>query len=320
VANRRCIGNTARVNANWLSLAAGSLLALLVAGCVSSDRRETSPRSAHREDVIYGRKHGMALTLDGFRPDHDANGAGVLLLVSSGWGSSHAAIRRPLVERFTNRGYAVFAVVHSSSPRFPLPEIIADVRRAARFVRAHAAEHGVDPERLGAFGMSSGGHLALMLGTAPKTGDDGAADAVDRGSSRVDCVACFFPPTDFNNFVRPGIDALDESVLKNYRKVIGDVPADDAARDALGRSVSPIYGISADTAPTLICHGDKDPYVLLHQSERFVAAAQQAGAEARLIVKRGLSHGWPGIGDDVEACIDWFDAHLVAAPATPGND
>jgi acetyl esterase/lipase len=297
-------------------LAMGLVAALLVAGCVSGHARESAFPPEHRADVVYGRKHGMALTLDVFRPEGAANGAGVLLLVSSGWGSSHAAIRRPLVERFTNRGYTVFTVVHSSSPRFPLAEIIDDVERAARFVRTHGADHGVDPDRLGAFGMSSGGHLALMLGIAPMAGDAAATDPVDRVSARVHCVACFFPPTDFNNFVRPGIDALDESVLKNYRKVIGAIPDDVAARDALGRSVSPIYGVSADTAPTLIVHGDKDPYVLLHQSERFVAAAQRAGAEARLVVKRGASHGWPGIGDDVEACIDWFDRHLALAVAT----
>ncbi len=269
------------------------------------------------EDVIYGRKCGMALTLDVFRPTAQANGAGLIFIVSSGWGSSHDAISIPYMEPFLMRGYTVFAVVHSSAPKFSIPEIIPDVNRAVRYIRLHAGDYGVDPMRLGATGLSAGAHLALILGTQGKTGPADAKDPVERESSAVQAVACFFPPTDFNNFVRPDINALNETVLKNYRKSIGEIPDDQQARDELGRSISPIYSITPKTAPTLIVHGEKDQHVLIHQATSFVEAAKKAGVDAEVIIKKGMPHGhWPDMKKDIETCADWFDSHLGVAKAS----
>jgi len=284
------------------------MLSILVAAAMESSWTRT-------EDVIYGRKAGTALTLDVFTPKEKPNGAGVFVLVSSGWGSSHSAINVKYVEHFTKRGFTVFALVHSSAPKFGIPEIIPDVCRAVRFVRFNAAKFGVKPLKLGATGVSSGAHLSLVMGTRSPDGDPKAKDPIDRVSSQVNAVGCFFPPTDFNNFVRPGINALDESVLKNYRKAIGEIPEDIEQRDALGRSISPIYQIEKKMAPTLIFHGDKDPYVLLHQSKSFVEKAKEKGAIAELVVKKGESHGWAKIAEDIELCADWFDRYLLDKPA-----
>ena len=116
-------------------------------------------------DVVYGRKAGMALTLDVFQPGQK-NGAGVIFLVSGGWASSHDDTSMVHVDvesyaPYLRRGYTVFAVVHGSMPRFNVPDIILDVQRAVRFIRHNATEFGVDPNRLGVLGSSSGGHLAL---------------------------------------------------------------------------------------------------------------------------------------------------------------
>ncbi len=89
---------------------------------------------------------------------------------------------------------------HGSSPRYSIPEAVADVRRAVRFVRKHAKRFQVDADRLGVLGMSAGGHLSLMLGT---TGDDGKGDAADdleRVSSRVAAVVSLVPPTDLRPY------------------------------------------------------------------------------------------------------------------------
>ena len=68
-------------------------------------------------------------------------------------------------------------MVHGSQPKFTILEILDDMHRAVRFIRHHAAEYGVDPERLGITGASAGGHLSLMQGTA---GDKGKPDAANR--------------------------------------------------------------------------------------------------------------------------------------------
>src|SRR5206468_1693997 len=102
-------------------------------------------------------------TLDVFRPRAGANGAGIVLMVSGGFFSSHEAINPAFARPLLDRGYTVFAVVHGSQPRYTVPEIVRDVNRAIRFVRHHAADYGIDPGRLGVVGASAGGHLALML-------------------------------------------------------------------------------------------------------------------------------------------------------------
>src|SRR5437870_6937964 len=96
------------------------------------------PAFTRKEDVIYGRKYGTALTMDVFTPKKDVNGAAVIFVVSGGFFSSHEAIRFPQVKPFVERGYTVFAVVHGSQPRFQVPEIVQDMNRAVRFIRYHA--------------------------------------------------------------------------------------------------------------------------------------------------------------------------------------
>src|SRR5260370_36793291 len=129
-----------------------------------------------KEDVIYGRKFGTALTMDVITPKAKANGIGLIWVVSGGWFSNHDGINGNFIAPFLARGYTVFAVVHGSQPRFTIPEVVADMRRSVRFIRAHAKEYNVDPDRLGIFGASAGGHLSLMMGT---TGDPGNSSARD---------------------------------------------------------------------------------------------------------------------------------------------
>src|SRR5262245_56391087 len=96
---------------------------------------------AHKEDVIYGRKFGTALTMDVFTPKEGANGLGIVFVVSGGWISSHAIIESGFFRGFPNelikRGYTVFAVVHGSQPRYAIPNILEDMHRAIRYIRFH---------------------------------------------------------------------------------------------------------------------------------------------------------------------------------------
>ena len=155
----------------------GLMAALSMAAALSAAE---DPAFDRKEDVIYGRKHGTALTMDIFTPKKDAKEIGVVLVISGGFVSSHEAIRPALVQPLTDRGYTVFAVVHGSQPKFTVPEIVEDMHRAVRFIRYHAREYKVDPERLGVTGASAGGHLSLLLGTSGRPGDPKASDPVER--------------------------------------------------------------------------------------------------------------------------------------------
>jgi acetyl esterase/lipase len=279
------------------------------------------PSYTRQQDVIYGRKYGTALTMDVFTPNEGANGAAVVVCISGGWISDHENIRPFIFSEFLKRGYTVFAVVHGSQPKFTIPECVADMNRAVRFVRSHAADYKIDPQRIGITGASAGGHLSLMLGTAGTDGDPKAKDPVDRVSSRVQAVACFFPPTDFLNYGKPGYKSLGIEPEHQFKapfdfrqqdpqtKLFKSV--DLETREQICKDCSPIYHVSKDDAPTLILHGDADTLVPLQQSEIIVEKFNEAGVPVELVVKKGAGHGlWPSMADDLKTIADWFDKHL----------
>jgi acetyl esterase/lipase len=262
--------------------------------------------------IEYGQRDGKRLVLEVFRPPRQ-NGAGVLLMVSGGWKSGSGSIRPELFAPFLRRGYTVFAVQHISQPECTISGIVEDVTRAVRYVRHHAVEYGVDGGRLGVIGGSSGGHLSLMLGTRGDAGDAGATDAVERESSAVQCVACFYPPTDLLNLGTSTENPGDGGPPRSFVAGFGPRARVLSEWKLLGRELSPIYHVTADMPPTFIVHGDADTLVPLDQSERFVSEARKRGVEVRLEVRPGQGHGWPSMIFDIVRFADWFDEHLGAA-------
>src|SRR5271168_1719 len=160
-------------------------LGLTASLITSLSRGDDQPAFDRKVDVVYGRKFGTALTMDVFTPKANANGSAVVLVVSGGYFSSHDAINPVFLLPLLNRGYTIFTVVHGSQPRYTVSEIVVDVNRAIRFIRHHAKDYSIDPNRLGVTGASAGGHLSLMLGTGGDLGNPEARDLVDRESSRV---------------------------------------------------------------------------------------------------------------------------------------
>ncbi|MDK1020357.1 MAG: alpha/beta hydrolase [Candidatus Hydrogenedentes bacterium] len=256
-------------------------------------------------DQIYGHKAGMALTFDVIRPTENANGVGLLYMVSGGWVSRYFDLERAMSDsgnqrgRFSSlvdRGYTLFMVRHGSSPYFKVPDAVKDVRRALRYIRYHAADFGVDPERLGVFGGSAGGHLSLMLGTTSDNGDSDSKDPISRTPARVAAVVAYFPPVDLRKSVGPS----------------DRFPALDFDPD-LAASISPILHVTADDPPTLLVHGDKDTLVPLSNSERIHAAFEAVNVVSHLIVLEGAGHGFRGEhGSQAAAALtDWFDRYLL---------
>lgn len=255
----------------------------------------------------------MALTLDVFTPVR-ANGAGVVLIISGGWFSSHESIPLPvptlIIDGLTARGYTVFAVVHSSQPKFTILDMVRDIQRAVRFVRYNAAHYGIDPQRIGITGASAGAHLALMQSVGGNDGDPKAKDEIETVSSRIQAVACFFPPTDFLNYGKPHENALGRGILKDYHAAFAFPEQDPDKVRSIGWIISPVNLVTRETPPTLLIHGDKDALVPIQQSQSMVARLQAAQVSAKLITKRGAGHGWPDMKNDMSAIADWFDKYL----------
>ena len=277
-----------------------SLSGLLFAGMCRGDDRPTI-----RADVVYGHKDGMALTFDVFTP-HNPNGAAVLHLQSGGWYSTWrppenlVAIESPLYRA----GYTVFIVRHGSAPKYTVPEAVSDVRRCVRYIRLHAHEFGVDPDRLGVTGGSAGGHLTLVLATTGDDGDSDAKDPVLRMSSRIACGVSLFPPTDLRGWTT------------EPPEVIASIPTLKPPLQfdaALEKSVSPILHVTADDAPVLMIHGDQDKLVPIEHSRNILPKFKEAGAVGELLTIEGAGHGYSPQQNREQvlpAMLDWFERYL----------
>jgi acetyl esterase/lipase len=178
--------------------------------------------------------------------------------------------------------------------------IVSDVRRAVRFIRQNAGEYGVDPNRIGVYGGSAGGQLALLLGTTADSGDPSASDAVLRESSRIAAVVAYFPPTDLSRW---GTQRIRQAF------------AAMRLTDAEAAEYSPIRFVSPGAAPSLIVHGDADPVVPMVEGETMHGALTKAGVPASFIRIEGAGHGFDGA--DLEranaAMVQWFERHLGSA-------
>ena len=275
---------------------------LLAAALLAAPLSAGSAPQVHA-DVVYGHKMGMALTFDAILPA-EQNGAAVLFMVSGGWFSRwsdpHRIVagdggRAGAVGDLLDHGYAVFMVRHGSAPLFKVPEAVADVRRAVRYIRLNAGDFGIDPDRMGVFGGSAGGHLSLMLGNASDEGKADSKDPIEQTGNRVAAVVAYFPPVDLQGIVGPNerFPALDF----------------DPAKAA---DISPVLFVSEDDPPTLLIHGDQDQLVPIGNSERIKAAFDEANVTSNLIVIEGAAHGFRG--EDGErassALVAWFNEHL----------
>lgn len=313
-------------NCALMTVLAGALC-VLCPEISSGQEAEPIPGTEYKRygDVIYGRKHGMALTMDVFVPK-EPNGAAVIYAASSGWRSEHAWIEGTRLTRdlglLLDRGYTLFGVVHGSVPKFNIEENYADMYRSIRFIKHNAKVYGIDPNRIGITGASAGGVISLMMGCAPSKGNSESRDPVERQDTRIQAVACFNPASDLVNFEKEGVNVLRiaaehrhaesyhykdfDSKTQTYKTI-----TDEERIHELLLKHSPITHVTADDPPTLIVHGTKDSLVLLEQqSAPIIDKLKKAGVRAEL-VRTEKGHG--GIGfwrNEVKLAADWFDEYL----------
>jgi len=267
------------------------------------------PEFERIDGIVYTQRHGHDLTFDLVRPKRP-NGLGIVVMVSGGWRSGPDGFHPWMVAPLLRRGYTMLAVSHLSQPQATVMEIVDDVNRAMRFIRHHADEYGIDPNRLGVTGGSAGGHLSLMLATRGGRGAADANDPIDRQSSRVQAVAIFYPVTDLLNLGDSTENPGDGGPPKSFVRAFGPNATDPATWQQIGRAMSPIYHITPALPPILIYHGDADTLVPLDQSQRFQTRAREAGHDVKLVVHPGGKHGWITMFFDIRKFANFFDQHL----------
>jgi acetyl esterase/lipase len=326
------------------SLTSAALLMLLLASSgfaneakgaddpkAATDSKATEPKAEETpklmefdaiEDVVYGYKDGLALTMDILTPKTGAKGIGIVLVSSGGWRSSKSNVPGAELEGrkaehwlqgLLQGGFTLFVARHGSAPRYFVPEMVDDIRRSVRFVRHNAQKYGVDPSRLAITSGSSGGHLSLMVAL---TGDDGKADAedpIERESSRVQAVVAWFPPTDLVNWGIPDgyitINKLKPDLLKGLFREITDIKGQL-------ESISPIYFVTPDDPPLYLVHGLRDLTVPVQQSRIIKAKYEATGLPVVLVEHKTGGHTyWPGILDQYPAVCQWLDGCLAPKKA-----
>lgn len=272
---------------------------------------QSEPPYKQTENVVYGETDGIGLIMDVFTPTGTPNGLGIIDVTSGAWHSDRGKIEdhreAGFYDVFCGQGYVVFAVRPGSIGRFTGEEMMQHVKRGIRYVKAHASDYGVDPERLGITGASAGGHLATLTVVTAEDGKPDAKDPVDRLDTRVKAAAVFFPPTDFLDWGGKTFDLTKRGELFYLGGGEGHTPEEF---DEQARKISPARLVTGATPPFLFIHGDADPLVPLQQSEKMVEAIKAAGGSADLIVKPGGGHPWLTIREEVKIMADWFNRQL----------
>ncbi|NQW29087.1 MAG: alpha/beta hydrolase [Ignavibacteria bacterium] len=258
-------------------------------------------------DVPYKTVESGPLLLDLHLPGNASGPVPLIIWIhGGGWRNGSKATCLPFRLGFTQRGYAVASINYRLTGEACFPAQIEDCKAAIRWLRAHAAEYGLDADRFGAWGSSAGGHLVSLLGTS---GDIAEFDVGDNTniSSRVQAVCDYYGPVDFKTmcevykrFAQP------DSPLS---KLLG---GPISTRPEAAKAASPITYITPDDPPFLIVHGDADGTVPVEQSRQMDAALHAAGLESELIILPGAGHGGTAFAtsESIEKAAGFFDRHL----------
>ena len=256
------------------------------------------------KDVEYANVDGHSLQLNLYVPKHVTQPAPCLVFIhGGGWSKGKKEDYLLYNVAFAERGYITASIAYRLSKVAKFPAAVHDVKCAIRWLRAHAADYQIDPQRMAAIGGSAGGHLALMLGLADDPELEGNGGHVDQ-SSRVQAVVNFYGVT----------DATTERA-KNAQQVIDFIGAKYADNAAAYHLCSPIEHVTSDDPPVLTFHGTIDELVPVSQALRLHEQLDQAGVVNALDVLQGWPHAMDIQVDVNRRCqyimADFFKQHLA---------
>lgn len=268
--------------------------------------------------VTFARRATGDLLLDLYRPAVAARPVPVVVwLHGGGWFTGDRTLAPDLAHHVRTTGCAMASIEYRLSGQALFPAQLHDVRAAICCLRARAEEFGLDPRAVGAWGASSGGHLAALAGlTGHHTALPGEPDtSVDPS---VQAVAESYGPVDLASVVAEAEAAFPgtDPATSPEARLLGGHPAE---RAELARQASPLSWVTAAAPPFQISHGTGDVLVSHRQSERLHAALVAAGVRSELYLVDGYRHGFlnPPGRVDVEVAGVMDDGRLNADGAAP---
>jgi acetyl esterase/lipase len=234
-------------------------------------------------DVVYGKGGDQELKLDLALPaKKDGKSPCIVVIHGGAWRAGNKSQHAPHIKRFAELGYVSASVQYRFCPKHVFPAQVQDVKCAVRFLRANAEKLGLDPQRIGAMGVSAGAHLAMMLDTVDEESDLEGTGGNDKQPSKVQCAVSIVGPTEL---WASDIPEISKPLLRDF---IGGTPQEKAE---LTKQASPIAHLSKDDGPILMIHGTKDELVPPTQVYKMVDAMGTIGVKGRAEVLPGLSHG-----------------------------
>jgi acetyl esterase/lipase len=232
-------------------------------------------------NLAYVPNGGESQMLDLYLPGTGTNWPLIVWIHGGGWMGGNK--EKPPGLGFLRHGFALASINYRLSQDAIFPAQLTDCKAALRWLRAHAAQNGIDPNRIGVWGASAGGHLVALLGT---TGDVKEFDTGGNAgvSSRVQAVCDWFGPTDFTANIKSDTAESAEA------RLIGGPISQNIEK---AQRANPIHYITKEDPPFLIMHGDKDPVVPLEQSQLLADALAKAGVKVTFHIVPGGDHGGP---------------------------
>jgi len=207
---------------------------------------------------------------------------------------NRASIERVVAEQLA-RGFAVASVSYTLSDRAQWPVQCFEAKAALRYLRAHAIELGIDPNKIIAGGMSAGAHMACMLGvTAEHPVLNGGLGEHLEQSTAVQGVLALYPPTDFLSISKDFDGLLDYYAEDSpVTQLLGETIEAAPHKSDLASPLKLLQDSASNPAcpPSLLLHGKADPIVPVAQSELMHEALQALGLESELVLVDGCTHG-----------------------------
>lgn len=216
----------------------------------------------------------------------------IVFIQGSAWTKPNQYFEIPQLSDYARKGYAIATVTHRSCFESPAPAFLVDVKSAIRFLRAHAQEYRIDPERVCAWGTSSGGNTALLLGVTGGMAEFDIGENLDQSSAVKTVVDCF-GPTDLEKMVLSQYVSTEEKPDGLLENLAGGVPVrTDPEKLARLRSVSPVRYVEPGKCfpPFLILHGDSDPVVRYEDSLEMYEKLLECGHDASMVRVTGAPH------------------------------
>jgi acetyl esterase/lipase len=260
-------------------------------------------------DIEFGKGDGHPLLLDLYQPKDSAGPhPGIILYYGGGWKRGDKDQLRVHAQHFARNGFVVAATQYRLRERGVWPKSIHDAKCAVRWMRAHAEQYGIDPNRIGVQGNSAGAYLALMVAYTPGVEEFEGDGGWPEQSSAVQAVVDIYGPADFTEPVR-----RDHPLILAY---MNGRYEDDPSRY---ERASPIRYVTPDTVPTCVIHGTVDMLVPVHQSDWLVEKLREQGVPHLYSRVDGWPHAMDfvlGVNEHTRALsLAFFKEHLAARPA-----